>query len=226
MNKQKILITGAHGYVGSYLSNYLKKKSYKIINLQNKFYDLSDLKIFKNVLVEYQPNIIIHLAARTIPTIRTKKEDKLQYKNTTLPVINLVKCIKYTTYLKKIIFFGTIEEYGLAKLPFLENVKTKPISSYGIAKAKALRYVKKKINNKIKYIWLRPSLIMGGNVNKKRLLGTLFYSLKHNKKKKININSQVRDFLYVNDLCKFLELLIKKRNINLKGNLLNVTAEN
>lgn len=103
-----------------------------------KFYDLSDLKIFKNILVEYQPNIIIHLAARTIPTIKTKKEDKLQYKNTILPVINLVNCIKYTTHLKKIIFFGTIEEYGLAKPPFSEKQKTQPQSSYGIAKKKLL----------------------------------------------------------------------------------------
>ena len=105
MLKKKIIITGAQGFIGPHLSNYLKKKNYKIINLQDKFYDLSDFKIFKSILIKYQPNIIIHLAARTRPFVKSKKEDKLQYKNTTLPVINLVDCIKYCTHLRKIIFY-------------------------------------------------------------------------------------------------------------------------
>jgi nucleoside-diphosphate-sugar epimerase len=227
-SKKKILITGGHGFVGRHLFNYLrKKKNYRIYNLRNKFYNLSSFKIFKEILIKYQPNIIIHLAARTRPAIKTKKEDKLQYKNTTLPIINLVDSLKYCTDLKKIIFFGTIEEYGLAKLPFSEKQKPQPISSYGIAKVKALHYVKKKIknNNKINYIWIRPSLVFGKNDNKKRFLGSLFYSLKFNKKIKLSINSQIRDFLYVNDLCRFVQLLIRKK-INIKENILNVTAEN
>lgn len=223
----KILITGGYGFVGCHIFNFFKKKNYKTYRFSSKTNDLSKLKIFKNILIRYQPNIIIHLAARTVPTIRTKKEDQLQYQNTTLPIINLVNSLKYCNNLKRIIFFGTIEEYGLAKLPFSERQKLKPVSSYGLAKAKALQYVKKKIkNNKINYIWLRPALIFGQNDNKKRFLGSLLYSLNNNKKIKVCVNSQIRDFLYVNDLCRFIELLIIKKNVNVKGNILNVTAEN
>lgn len=226
INKITILITGARGFIGPHLTNYLKKKKkYKIINLPNKFYDLSDFKTFKTILVEYQPNIIIHLAARTRPTIRTKKEDRLQHKNTTLPVINLVNCVKYATRLKKIIFFGTIEEYGLAKPPFYEKQKTRPQSSYGIAKKKAFEYVKKNIDHKINYVWLRPSLVFGRINNKKRLIGSIMNGLKFNKKIKVTINGQIRDFLFIDDLCKFLNLLIKVKT-NIKHNLLNVSAEN
>ena len=57
-------------------------------------------------------------------------------------------------------------------------------------------------------------------------MGSLFYSSKHNKKIKINVNSQIRDFLYVEDLCRFIKLLILKKKINIKGNILNLTAEN
>ena len=203
----KILITGGYGFVGCCMFNFLKK-NYSVYRFSHKIYNLSNFQILKKILIKYQPNIIIHLAARTVSATKTKKEDKLQYANTTLPVINLVNSIKYCNQLKKIIFFGTIEEYGIAKPPFVENAETKPVSSYGIAKAKALRYVKKKIDNK------------------KRFLGSLFYSLKNNKKIKINVNSQIRDFLYLNDLCKFVELLVKKKNMNIKGNILNVTMEN
>lgn len=221
----KILITGGYGFVGSHMFNFLKKK-YKIYRFPRKNYNLSNLQTFKKILIKHQPNIIIHLAARTKSAIKSKKEDKLQFLNTTLPVINLVNSVKYCNQLKKIIFFGTIEEYGLAKLPFLENRKIKPVSSYGFAHANALKYVKKKIDNKIEYIWLRPSLIFGRNDNKRRFLGSLLNGLKNNKKIKTNINSQIRDFLYIKDMCKFVELLIKKKQIKIKGNILNVTMEN
>jgi nucleoside-diphosphate-sugar epimerase len=227
--KNKIIITGGGGFIAGHLFNYLKKiKNYEIYILKKKFCNLSNFKSVKNILLKHQPDIIIHLASRTRPTIKNKKEDKLQYKNTTLPVINLVKSLKYCTNLRKIIFFGSIEEYGLAKPPFYEKQTIKPSSSYGIAKAIALKYVKNKINsnNKIDYIWIRPSLVFGKNDNKKKFLGSLFYSLNFNKKLKVSINSQIRDFLYVKDLCRFVELLIIKKKINAKIKVLNVTAEN
>jgi nucleoside-diphosphate-sugar epimerase len=228
-NKKKILITGGYGFVGNHLFNFLKKKNkYKIYNINKKLCNLSNYKTFKKIIIKYKPNIIIHLAARTNSTIKNKIEDKLQYKNTILPVINLVNSLKYCIDINRVIFFGTIEEYGSAKPPFYENQIIKPISSYGIAKAKALKYVKKKIknNHEIDYIWIRPSLIFGKNNNKRRFLGSLFYSLNFNKKIKVSINSQIRDFLYVKDLCRFIELLIKKKKLDLKIRVLNVTAEN
>jgi nucleoside-diphosphate-sugar epimerase len=225
--KKKILISGGNGYVGKHLFLFFKKKKiYKVYSPSRRSFDLSNFNVYKNILIKFQPNIIIHLAARTEPTIFTKREDRLQFKNTTLPVINLVDGLKYCSELEKILFFGSIEEYGLSKLPFTENKKPKPVSSYGIAKINALKYVKRKIkDDKYNYIWIRPSLIFGKKNNKKRFLGSLYYALKYKKKVKVSINSQIRDFLYINDLCRFIELLILK-NVKIKKNILNVTAEN
>jgi len=226
-NKKKILITGAQGFVGKHLVGCLKKGNYyKINTLSKKFCNLSNFKVFKNILIKYQPNFIIHLASRTVPVIRNRKEDRLQYINTTLPTKNLVDCLKYCSNLEKVIFFGTIEEYGLAELPYLEKLIPKPLSSYGIAKIKALNYVKNNLNNKIDYVWIRPSLIFGKNDNKKRFMGSLLYGLNFNKKIRVSINSQIRDFLYVGDLCRFVKLLIRKKEMNIKGNILNMTDEN
>jgi nucleoside-diphosphate-sugar epimerase len=74
-------------------------------------------------------------------------------------------------------------------------------------------------------VWIRPSLVFGNNVNEKRFIGSLLYALKFNKRVKVFINGQIRDFLYVNDLCKFINLLINTK-ANIKSNVLNVTAEN
>lgn len=228
VKNKKVLITGGGGFIGGHLFNYLKKNlKYDILQLKNKNFNLSALNNFKNILLKYQPNYIIHLAARTKPTIKTKKEDKLQYQNTTLPIINLIKSIKYCRNLEKIIFFGTIEEYGLAKVPFSENDKPKPTSSYGIAKINGLNYVKKKIKNnlRLKYVWIRPSLVFGKKDNKERFLATLYNCVKYKKKIKVNINSQIRDFLFIDDLCRIIKLLIIKK-LKVKNNILNITAEN
>jgi len=225
--KKKILITGANGFVGRHLVSHLKRENYyKINNLSKKSCNISNLTVFKNILINYQPNFVIHLASRTVSAIRNKKEDRLQYINTFLPTKNIVHCLKYCSELEKVIFFGTIEEYGLAELPYSEKSIPKPLSSYGIAKLKALNYVKKNINSKIDYVWIRPSLVFGKNDNKKRFLGSLLYGLNFNKKIRVSINSQIRDFLYVEDLCRFVKLLIQKKKINIKGNILNLTAEN
>jgi dTDP-D-glucose 4,6-dehydratase len=68
--------------------------------------------------------------------------------------------------------------------------------------------------------------LFGTNQNKKRFLGSLFYGLKFNKKIRVSMNSQIRDFLYIDDLCIFIGLLMKKKAIKIKGNVLNVTSEN
>ena len=79
-------------------------------------FDLSK-KAFKKLLKNSKPNIIIHLASRTVSGSKTNKEDKYQLKNTLKPTKNLIECIKSLNSVQKLIFAGTIEEYGKAKSP-------------------------------------------------------------------------------------------------------------
>ena len=88
-------------------------------------------KNFKKLVETTKPQIIIHLASRTISGRNSVKENKLQLKNTYKPVKNLIECIKNQKNLEKIIFLGTIEEYGNAKTPYSENFKAEPTTSYG-----------------------------------------------------------------------------------------------
>ena len=92
------------------------------------------------MLEKSKPNIIIHLASRTVSGSKSIKEDKLQLKNTLKPIKNLLECIKPLNSLQKLIFIGTIEEYGKAKTPYKENISAKPISSYGKFKIKMFKF--------------------------------------------------------------------------------------
>ena len=87
MKKEKILITGSSGYIGSCLSNYLKYANnvfyldIKKPNIWNKKQiknyfqcDLLDKKKLKKILLNIKPSTIIHLAAQSTVNQKIKKK--------------------------------------------------------------------------------------------------------------------------------------------------------
>lgn len=225
--KLRILITGSNGFVGKNLKYYLKsKKNLKVFVDNKKKYNLSKNEKFKKLILFSKPDIIIHLASRTVSGIKSPRENKLQYENTFRPVKNLLANTKYSKNLRKIIFTGSIEEYGRARTPFRENRKAKPISSYGKFKLKSLKYIMKKLKNKkISYIWLRPCLMFGPNDNKRRFLGSILNGAKNKEVINIFLGQQVRDYMYINDFNKFIYNQLIYKNF-LENIILNVTNEN
>lgn len=225
-NKPTVLITGSNGFVGKALAKFLKNKHLTIIKISRKKNDLSKNSEFKKIFLRHNPNFIVHLVARTASRKKNKKEDSIQFKNTYLPIKNLVDNSNYCKNLKKIIFCGSIEEYGNIPLPYREKDKPKPTTSYGFAKYSAYKYLIHKSKNKnLNFVWLRPSLMFGQNDNVNRFLGSILFNLKQNKKVEINLGSQKRDFLYVQDFCKFIFCHIKfYKKFNYK--LINVTSGN
>ena len=77
-------------------------------------FDLSK-KTFKKLLKNSKPNILIHLASRTVSGSKTNKEDKYQLKIPKLTK-NLIEQNKSINYVQKLIFAGTIEEYEKLKV--------------------------------------------------------------------------------------------------------------
>ena len=73
----KIVITGGSGFIGTNLVEYFVNfgynvKNFDIVKPRNKSYDknwtqldILNLKLFSNKLKEFNPNYVIHLAART-----------------------------------------------------------------------------------------------------------------------------------------------------------------
>ena len=221
-NKIKIFISGANGFIGNHLKKKIDKK-YTLLTPNKSKLNLNNSEILKNYLDTNRPHIIVHLASST----KFKKNKIIEERNQLLNTFNITKNLinNINTDCKLIIFFGSIEEYGLVKAPFKEHFKTKPISYYGKYKLKSLQYILKKIKKKnINYLWLRPSLTYGFGDNKERFLASLIESIKKNKTFVINSNKSIRDYLYVEDLIKVLLLIIKNYKKNYKC-ILNISSE-
>lgn len=114
--KNKILITGGSGFIGTNLIDYLNVLDFKVKNLdiepprnenhQNLWVkvDICDNERLKDEVLNFMPDYIIHLAART-DLDGTVLED---YKTNILGVENLMKIANELTSLKKIIITSSM----------------------------------------------------------------------------------------------------------------------
>ena len=221
--KEKILIIGAYGFIGSHLKKKLKKE-YDILSPNKSELNLLNKDQIQNYINKKKPEIIINLVAYTKYKTNSLSEKEIQYLNSYLTAINLTE-INYDKDLKLIIFFGSVEEYGSNLEPMSETSLANPSSFYGIYKNKACKEVIKTMKKKnINYLWLRPSLVYGDGDNSERLLGYIFKQLKSNKDVIFNPSDKIRDFIFIDDLCEIVLKLMKiKQSYN---NIINISSLN
>lgn len=164
--KQKILVTGGAGYIGSHVVQQLGEAGYDLIIYDNcstglpasVLYgtlikgDLSDIDRLYQVFSIYKFDSVLHFAASLIvPDSITLPLD--YYANNTRNTLNLIRCCS-AMGVDRVIFSSTAAVYGEPKEnPVPETAETSPINPYGRSKlmsewllqdcgaASSLRYV-------------------------------------------------------------------------------------
>lgn len=149
--KEKIMVTGGAGFIGSHLVDAFIKNGHKVsvvdnldtgkkifVNPKAKFYkvDVTDLKKLEGVFKKERPDLIAHLAAFDYIALSVKKPEEA-IKGNVLGTLNVLKMmVKYKS--RKIIFASTGGPlYGFAPkpLPLTENRPIESVSPYGATKA-------------------------------------------------------------------------------------------
>ena len=145
--KNKVLVTGCAGLIGSHMAKHLVNKGYDVYGIDNlsggyvenvpqgvTFYcdDLTDKKRLSSLFKKIKPNYVYHFAAYAAeglsPFIRN-----FNYSNNLISSANVInECIKNDV--KKIIFTSSMAVYGEGKPPFKETDIPHPIDPYGISK--------------------------------------------------------------------------------------------
>ena len=109
--KTKILLTGASGFIGTNLLEDLIKKDYEVLNIDKeepklkkrknvwKRIDICNYEAFKEAVLEFEPDYIVHLAARTDLDGKTLKD----YSANTVGAENMMKIVQLLPNLKKVI---------------------------------------------------------------------------------------------------------------------------
>ena len=225
---EKILLTGASGFIGQELSKRLleskeveihevhaieryvtgrynhyqdKQKSGK--GISKHYVDLKDYHQVKNLIKELNPDYIIHLAA--ISPVAYSYENYLEVTEVNyLGSINLAEAARSTGNLKQFIFAGTSEEYGLAILDkskmLTEESELKPNSPYAVAKIAVDMYLQYMgLAYNFPYTVIRPFNTYGRKDNNHFFIERTITQMLDGNSVRLGDPEAVRDWLYVDD---------------------------
>jgi UDP-glucose 4-epimerase len=243
----KIIITGANGYIGARLCQYLSAKAHDIIAVCyplipkvdywcRNFYKVmcGDIRKQKTIeqIADLKADAIIHLIS--LDHYDSEKDLHFVSEINVLPTWNLLKeCTK--TGLKKFIYFSTIHVYGNLDDAIIidENHPIKTGNTYGLT-----HYLSENIcdhynrNSNTNVITVRLSNSYGAPIFPENncwwlVINDLCKSAYINKHiKLVSDGSPQRDFIHGNDLCQAVELLIKLDNKNIQKAIYHISSGN
>jgi UDP-glucose-4-epimerase GalE len=144
---QKILVIGGAGYIGSHVCKELYKAGFLPVCYDSLVtghkdavkwgpFELGDIdskeRLFE-VIKEYNPRVVIHLAAHTYIQESINQPSKY-YTNNFQKSLILLEAMQLCG-LHKIIYTSTASVYGApGKIPIMEGIHPRPINPYGISK--------------------------------------------------------------------------------------------
>ena len=236
----KILITGANGYIGSCLFHVLKNR-FKVVGLDKEISknkrilqcNILNSKKLDVILKKEKPDLIIHLAAQSLvdETINKKK----YYDNNVLATNSLLSVMKEND-IKKIIFSSTAAVYKQSSKPLKETSEIKALSTYAKTKLICERKIKnqKKIDSIILRFFnvcsaLKKPVIGEFHNPETHLIPTIVYKAMFNKKIYIYGNdfptpdgTCIRDYIHMIDICSAIEKSTKYLLSNKKSMIFNI----
>ena len=227
----KILFLGGNGFIGANLIEKLCFYNEKIIvlvreesdctNLSNCLNqitlikgDFGDEKLIKNILKDYDIEIVIHLITSILPNSHFNQfiEDT---QTNFIQTIKLIQIISEHSKSKLIFFSSGGTVYGNNKSDYIsESDNTEPINYYGWYKLSIENYIKMESKrNNLEYLILRPSNPYGKYQKIHSNQGIIAVSIgKILRKENIEIwgdGTTVRDYIYIDDMCDYVFKLIK-----------------
>jgi len=224
--KNKILITGAAGFIGSFASKYYSNLGYEVMGIDNlnayyspelKTSRLYELQQFKNftfnqidmidleklggLFKSFKPQVVVHLAAQA--GVRHSLVDPDSYlESNIISFHNLLKCLD--TSVEKFVFASSSSVYGNSMdVPYAESDGTNsPVSLYAATKkSNEVLAHSFAFNNKIPTIGLRFFTVYGPKGRPDMAYFKFADLISSDKKITVYNNGEMsRDMTYIDDI--------------------------
>lgn len=156
MARKTVLLTGATGFVGRYLSErlvnegydvhafvrYVSSRDVSLPGVTQHYGDLTDVLQVRDVLSEAEPDVIVHLATQSSVEYSFNHPYE-SYEVGFTGTVNLAQqALRTLPDLDRFVFSSSVEVYGNRDVsPLDETLAPKPASPYGVAKASAEQYL-------------------------------------------------------------------------------------
>jgi GDP-4-dehydro-6-deoxy-D-mannose reductase len=162
---KRILVTGASGFVGSYLLPVLRSRygdaSFTLLGATTQGeilgVDLLDAEGLRTIVREAAPDVVIHLAGQSSVALGIQADDQTWSVNCT-GALHLASAIANHTPHATLLFVSSAEVYGGAFLagPASESSTLLPLNAYARSKALAERIFADRMPHSVKLIVARP----------------------------------------------------------------------
>lgn len=243
-NPTNLLVTGGCGFIGSNFINYYKEKypNIKIINFDKLDYcsDKNNVKYDKliignlknkdlvlHILNEYEIDTVIHFAAQT--HVDNSFGNSLEFTiDNILGTHTLLECCRVYNKINRFIHISTDEVYGEVDIDHKgcsEKSLLNPTNPYAATKAGAEFIVRSYYYSfKMPIIITRGNNVYGPRQYPEKLIPKFINQLINNKKCTIHGKGLTRrNFIYVQDVVKAIEIILQNGIIN---NIYNIGTNN
>lgn len=206
MTKNKILVSGAHGFIGNRITEILKANSIP----RNLLYDLKDLTTF---LKGY--DTVIHCSS--YGNHAWQKDLRETYNANVLGTFNLLESCRLSE-VNNFINIGSSSEYGDKNKPMIEEMIPETNTMYGCTKVCGT-YLTRHYSNYFNTITVRPFSVYGEQEDERRFIPM---AIKHIKEQsKFTLYEGNHDWIYIDDFVNGIKKVIENADI-LNGLVINI----
>jgi len=225
-NQQKILVTGAFGFLGWKISHFLHESGYSVLGIGRG----KSRRILKpafptiemhmpdpqmdSILKEFAPDCVVHCASpASVPfSVSHPHSDFMQSAGA---LSSLLDALRRNSPSIQFILISSASVYGNpVQLPVGESHRIQPISPYGFHK-----HISETLCNEYETIHGFETTIVRlfsayGFGLRKQVVWDIFQKIHHHKERVLNLfgtGEESRDFLHVNDVANAIQLLISKK---------------
>jgi UDP-glucose 4-epimerase len=221
----KVLITGASGFIGSFLLKQLIKEgkhevavilrnpsnAWRIHSCLKNVYlikgSLDDPKSYCSQFSDFKPDVLIHLAWDGVGSKSRNEIDQWRNASYMLELMEIAISNEINTF----IGLGSQAEYGSVNAVIDENEATKPSTLYGVSKLSACNIGKVMAeSSNIRFSWLRLFSSYGPMDQPDWLIPYVINSLLRSESPNLTLAEQVWDFIHVADVASAISLIIEK----------------
>ena len=227
--KEKVLVTGGAGFIGSHVAKSLIENGYDVVilddlsggfeeNLPNEAIfvngSINDTDLINNLFEKNKFSYVFHLAAYAAEGL-SHFIKKFNYENNLMGSINLINA-SANNNVKCFVFTSSIAVYGKNQVPMVEDLVPQPEDPYGIAKYAVELDLKEALEIfGLNYVIFRPHNVYGEmqNINDpyRNVIGIFMKQILQSKPLTVfGDGKQMRAFSYIDDVAPIIAKCINR----------------